>query len=82
LGFSPWSTFKPPFQQPAKRRSSHWLQRQHVGLFAAGLLCARNLIEATDSDKPNLAKQNLVDRAIQDVEFVVERTDKRWPAGG
>jgi hypothetical protein len=32
-----------------------------------------------DSDKPNMAKQFFIDKAIQEVEFVMERIDKRWP---
>ena len=28
-----------------------------------------------------LAKQYLVDRAIQEAEFILERIDKRWPVG-
>jgi hypothetical protein len=42
-------------------------------------LCARKLIETTESDKPNLAKQYFVDKAIQEVEFLMERMDKKWP---
>jgi hypothetical protein len=56
-------------------------QRKHAILFAATLLCARKLIESIESDKPNLAKQYLVDRAIQEAEFILERIDKRWPVG-
>ncbi len=51
-------------------------QRKHAILFAATLLCARKLIETIDSDKPNLAKQYFVDRAIQEAEFVLERIDE------
>jgi len=54
-------------------------ERKHAILFAATLLCARKLIETIESDKPNLAKQHFVDRAIQEAEFVVERIDKKWP---
>jgi hypothetical protein len=52
--------------------------------FAATLLCARKLIENMESDKPNFAKQYFVDKAIQiqDVVFILERIDKRWPDGG
>jgi hypothetical protein len=35
-----------------------------------------------DSDKPNMAKQFFIDRAIQEAEFVLERIDKRWPDCG
>lgn len=54
-------------------------ERKYAILFAATLLCARKLIETIESDKPNLAKQYFVDKAIQEAEFVLERIDKRWP---
>lgn len=54
-------------------------QPKHAILFAATLLCARKLMETIDSDKPNMAKQYWVDRAIQEAEFVLERIEKRWP---
>jgi hypothetical protein len=38
------------------------------------------MIEIMDSDKPNFAKQFFVDKAIQEAEFVLQRTDKRWQA--
>lgn len=56
-------------------------QRKHTILFAATLLCARKLVEWIESDKPNLAKQFFLDKAIQEAEFIRERIDKRWPAG-
>jgi hypothetical protein len=54
-------------------------ERKHAILFAATLLCARKLIEVIDSDKPNMAKPYFVYRAIDEVEFVMERIDRRWP---
>ncbi len=54
-------------------------ERKHAILFAATLLCARKLVETIESNKPNMAKQYFVDRAIQEVEFVMERIDKKWP---
>ena len=48
-------------------------------LFATTLLCARKLIDCVESDKPNLAKEYFVDKAIREAEFVLERIDKRWP---
>ena len=54
-------------------------ERKHAILFATTLLCARKLIETVESDKPNLAKQYFVDKAIQEVEFVMETIDRRWP---
>jgi hypothetical protein len=56
-------------------------ERKHAILFAATLLCARKLIETIESDKPNMAKQYFVDKAINEVAFVLERIDKRWPEG-
>jgi hypothetical protein len=55
-------------------------QRKYAILFAATLLCARKLIETIESDKPNLAKEYFVDKAIREAEFILERIDKRWPA--
>jgi len=43
------------------------------------ILCARKLIETIESDKPNLAKEYFVDKAINEAAFVMERIDKRWP---
>jgi hypothetical protein len=54
-------------------------ERKHAILFAATLLCARKLIETIDSDKPNMAKPYFVDRAIDEVAFVLERIDRKWP---
>lgn len=54
-------------------------QRKYAILFAATILCARKLIEAMDSDKPYMAKQYFVDKAINEASFVLEQIDKRWP---
>ena len=54
-------------------------ERKHAILFAATLLCARKLIETIDSDRPNMAKQYFVDRAVEEAAFVLERIDKKWP---
>ena len=53
-------------------------QRKHAILFAATLLSARKLLEM-EPDKPNMAKGYIVDRAIDDAAFILERIDKRWP---
>jgi hypothetical protein len=55
-------------------------ERKHAILFAATLLCARKLIEGIQSDKPNMSKAYFVDRAIDEVAFVLERIDKKWPS--
>lgn len=44
----------------------------------ATLLAARKLIDL-DPDKPNMAKGYMVDRAIDDAAFILERIDERWP---
>jgi hypothetical protein len=53
-------------------------ERKHAILFAATLLSARKLMEM-EPDKPNMAKGHIVDRAIEDAAFILERIDKRWP---
>jgi len=32
-----------------------------------------------EPDKPNMAKGYIVDKAIDDAAFILERIDKRWP---
>jgi len=54
-------------------------ERKHAILFAATLLCARKLIETTESDKPNFAEEYFVEKAIREAEFVLERIDNAWP---
>jgi hypothetical protein len=53
-------------------------ERKYAILFAATLLSARKLIEM-EPDKPNMAKGYIVDKAIEDAAFILERIDKRWP---
>ena len=55
-------------------------QRKHAILFAATLLSARKLMEMMETDKPNFGKEYLVDKAIAEAAFILERIDKRWPA--
>ena len=55
-------------------------RRKYAILFAATVLCARKMIEWMESDKPTMAKQFWVDKAIREAEFILERIDKRWPA--
>jgi len=31
------------------------------------------------SDKPDMAKQFYIDRAIQEAAFILERIDRKWP---
>jgi hypothetical protein len=53
-------------------------QRKYAILFAATILAARKLIEMKP-DKPNMAKGYVVDKAIVDAAFILERIDARWP---
>jgi hypothetical protein len=55
-------------------------QRKHAILFAATLLSARKLLDWMEMDKPSLAKQFWVDKAIGEAAFILERIDERWPA--
>jgi len=54
-------------------------QRKYAILFAATILAARKLIEM-EPDKPNLAKEYIVDNAIKQAAFILERIHKRWPS--
>jgi hypothetical protein len=54
------------------------LAKDNAILFAATLLSARKLMEM-EPDKPNIAKGFIVDRAIDDAAFILERIDTRWP---
>jgi hypothetical protein len=54
-------------------------ERKYAILFAAP---ARRIQESMMSDKPDMAKQFHIDRAIEEAEFILERVDKRWPVGG
>jgi len=53
-------------------------ERKYAILFAATILSARKLLDM-DPDKPSMAKQFFVDRAIEDAAFILERIDARWP---
>ena len=53
-------------------------ERKYAILFAATTLRARKLSEM-EPDKPNMAKGYIVDRAIDDAAFILERIDARWP---
>ena len=55
-------------------------ERKFAILFAATILSARKLIDM-EPDKPNMAKGYVVDREIDDAAFILERIDRRWPAG-
>jgi len=54
-------------------------QRKQAILFAATILSARRIQESITSDKPDIAKQFYIDRAISEAAFILERIDKRWP---
>jgi hypothetical protein len=53
-------------------------QRKHAILFAATLLCARKMIDWMEIDKPTIAKQIWVDKAIEEAEFILEKIDREW----
>jgi len=59
-------------------------ERKHAILFAATLLSARKLMDIIErnENKPNMAKQFFVDKAIEEAAFILERIDKRWPTDG
>ena len=53
-------------------------ERKYAILFAATLLCARKLMEM-DSDRPSPAKFAVVENAIRQAAFILERIDRKWP---
>jgi hypothetical protein len=53
-------------------------ERKHAILFAATLLCARKLMDM-ESDKRSPTKVYLVERAISQAAFIMERIDAKWP---
>ena len=53
-------------------------ERKFAILFAATILSARKLLDM-DLEKPSMSKGFLVDRAIDDAAFILERIDARWP---
>jgi hypothetical protein len=54
-------------------------QRKYAILFATTILSARRIQESMTSDKPDMAKQFYIDRAIKEAEFILERIEKQWP---
>jgi hypothetical protein len=48
-------------------------------LFAATILSARRIQESMMSNKPDMAKEFYIDRAIEEAAFILEKIDKRWP---
>jgi hypothetical protein len=54
-------------------------ERKFAILFAATILAARRIQESIRSDKPDVAKQFYIDRAIKEAEFILERIDNKWP---
>jgi hypothetical protein len=54
-------------------------ERKHAILFAATLLCARKLMENIESNKPNMAEEYFIERAVQKAERIMEFIDKRRP---
>ena len=54
-------------------------KRKYAVLFAATLLCARKLMEL--GDRPSPAKFAVVEDAISNAKFILDRIDKKWPNG-
>ncbi|MGB7844160.1 MAG: hypothetical protein WBL63_00970 [Candidatus Acidiferrum sp.] len=54
-------------------------QRKMAILFAATILSARRIQESITSNKPDMAKQFYIDRAIEEAAFILERIDLRFP---
>ena len=54
-------------------------ERKYAVLFAATLLCARKLMELGDRSSP--AKFAVVEDAISNAKFILDRIDKKWPNG-
>jgi hypothetical protein len=54
-------------------------QRKFAILMAATILSARRIQESMMSDKPDMANQFYIDRAIEEAAFILERIDKKWP---
>jgi hypothetical protein len=53
-------------------------QRNYAILFAATILYARRIQESMTSNKPNIAKQFCIDKAIEEAGFILERIDREW----
>jgi len=51
--------------------------RKYAILFAATILCVRKL-SAMEPDKPNFAKEYIVETATKDAAFILEKIEKRW----
>jgi hypothetical protein len=52
-------------------------ERKYAILFAATILSARKLMESMEENKPNMAKQFWVDKAIQEAEYILERIEQK-----
>jgi hypothetical protein len=48
-------------------------------LFAATILSARRIQESMMLNKPDMAKQFYIDKAVEEAAFILERIDKKWP---
>jgi hypothetical protein len=57
-------------------------QRKFAILFAATILSARRIQESITSNKPDMAKEFYIERAIEEAEFILEKIDRKWPVGG
>lgn len=56
-------------------------ERKHAILFAAAILSARKILDSIDCNKPNMAKEFFIERAIQEAANILEKIDKKWRTG-
>jgi hypothetical protein len=52
-------------------------ERKFAILFAATLMCARQLMEI--EEKPSPVRMSTVDRAIRNAAYILSEIDKKWP---
>jgi len=57
-------------------------ERKFAILMAVTILSARRIQESITANKPDLAKQFYIDRAVNEAVFILERIDKRWAGTG
>lgn len=55
-------------------------ERKYAILMASTILSARRIQESMTWNRPDMAKQFYIDRAIEEVAFILERIDKKFPA--
>jgi hypothetical protein len=53
-------------------------ERKFAILMAATILSARRIQESMMSNKPDMAKQFYIDKAIEEAAFILEGIDRKW----